>query len=109
MRILLGLEAPTSGRALIGGRRYQAFTRPLRRVGSVLDATAVPAGRAAWFYLLSLAQSNGIGRRRVIKVPELTGLRLPPRPAPPGAPARHEAAARHRGGAAGRPPGVAVR
>ena len=74
LRVLLGLEAPTSGTALIGGRRYQEFVRPLHEVGSLLDATAVPAGRAALFHLVALAQSNGIGRDRVRQVLELTGL-----------------------------------
>jgi ABC-2 type transport system ATP-binding protein len=74
LRVLLGLEAPTSGTALVGGRRYQKFVRPLHQVGSLLDATALPAGRAAWFHLLALAQSNGIGERRVREVLELTGL-----------------------------------
>ncbi|HZZ55483.1 MAG TPA: ATP-binding cassette domain-containing protein, partial [Trebonia sp.] len=74
LRVLLGLEAPTSGTALVGGRRYQEFVRPLHQVGSLLDATALPAGRAAWFHLLALAQSHGIGERRVREVLELTGL-----------------------------------
>ncbi len=74
MRVILGLDAPTSGTALVGGRRYQAITRPLRQVGSLLDATALPGGRTAWFHLLSIAQSNGIGRRRVAEVLQLTGL-----------------------------------
>jgi ABC-2 type transport system ATP-binding protein len=74
LRVLLGLDAPTSGTALVGGRRYQEFVRPLHQVGSLLDATALPAGRAAWFHLLALAQSNGIGERRVREVLELTGL-----------------------------------
>jgi ABC-2 type transport system ATP-binding protein len=74
LRVILGLDAPTSGTALVGGRRYQDFIRPLRQVGSLLDATALPAGRAAWFHLLAIAQSNGIGRHRVSEVLELTGL-----------------------------------
>ncbi len=74
LRVLLGLDAPTSGTALVGGRRYQEFVRPLHQVGSLLDATALPAGRAAWFHLLAIAQSNGIGKRRVMEVLELTGL-----------------------------------
>jgi len=74
MRVILGLDAPTSGTALVGGRCYQAITRPLRQVGSLLDATAVPGGRTAWYHLLSIAQSNGIGRRRVTEVLHLTGL-----------------------------------
>jgi ABC-2 type transport system ATP-binding protein len=74
MRVILGLDAPTSGRALVGGRRYREIVRPLHVVGSLLDATAVHGGRTAWFHLLSIAQSNGIGRRRVMQVLEVTGL-----------------------------------
>jgi ABC-2 type transport system ATP-binding protein len=74
MRVILGLDAPTSGAALVGGRRYQGIVRPLCTVGSLLDATAVHGGRTAWFHLLSVAQSNGIGRRRVTEVLELAGL-----------------------------------
>jgi ABC-2 type transport system ATP-binding protein len=74
MRIILGLDAPTSGRALVGGRPYQQIVRPLRQVGALLDATAVHGGRTARDHLLSVAVSNGIGRRRVTQVLELTGL-----------------------------------
>ncbi|HCU95936.1 MAG TPA: hypothetical protein DHU96_25745, partial [Actinobacteria bacterium] len=74
MRVILGLDAPTSGRALVGGRRYQEIIRPLHVAGSLLDATAVHGGRTAWFHLLSIAQSNGIGRRRAAQVLEATGL-----------------------------------
>ena len=74
MRIILGLAAPTSGRALVGGRRYDALIRPLREVGSLLDATALHGGRTAWMHLASVARSNGIGRSRVTEVLRLTGL-----------------------------------
>jgi ABC-2 type transport system ATP-binding protein len=74
MRLILGLDIPTSGTALIGGRRYQEIFRPLHEIGSLLDATAVDSGRSAWFHLLALARSNGIGQRRVREVLELTGL-----------------------------------
>jgi ABC-2 type transport system ATP-binding protein len=74
MRVILGLDAPTSGRALVGGRRYQQIIRPLHVVGSLLDATAVHGGRTAWFHLLSIAQSNGIGQCRAMQVLEATGL-----------------------------------
>ncbi len=74
MRIILGLDAPTSGTALVGGRRYQQIIRPLRQVGSLLDATAVHGGRTAYDHLLSVALSNGIRRSRVTQVLELTGL-----------------------------------
>ena len=74
MRIILGLAAPTSGRALVGGRRYDGLIRPLREVGSLLDATALHAGRTAWAHLWSIAQANGITRPRVTEVLGLTGL-----------------------------------
>jgi ABC-2 type transport system ATP-binding protein len=74
MRVILGLDAPTSGQALVGGRGYQQIIRPLHVVGSLLDATAVYGGRTAWFHLLSIAHSNGIGRRRVMQVLEAAGL-----------------------------------
>ena len=74
MRIILGLAAPTSGRALVGGRRYDALIRPLLQVGSLLDATALHGGRTAWTHLASVARSNGIGRPRVTEVLRLTGL-----------------------------------
>jgi ABC-2 type transport system ATP-binding protein len=74
MRLILGLDEPTSGTALVGGRRYREIVRPLRYVGSLLDATAVHGGRTALDHLLSLAVSNGIGRVRVTQVLELTGL-----------------------------------
>ena len=74
MRIILGLDSPTSGTALVQGRRYAGIVRPLHQVGSLLDANAVHGGRTAWFHLLSIAQSNGIGRRRVTELLQLTGL-----------------------------------
>ena len=74
MRLLLGLDHPTSGSALVGGRRYQAIIRPLHEVGSLLDATAVHGARTARVHLLSIARSNGIGHRRVEQMLQLTGL-----------------------------------
>jgi ABC-2 type transport system ATP-binding protein len=74
MRVILGLDAPTSGTALVDGRRYQEMFRPLHRIGSLLDANAIHPGRSAWCHLLSIAQSNGIGHHRVSEVLELTGM-----------------------------------
>jgi ABC-2 type transport system ATP-binding protein len=74
MKVILGLDAPTSGGALVEGRRYQGIIRPLHEVGSLLDATALHPGRSAWCHLLSIAQSNGIGRRRVTEMLRLTGM-----------------------------------
>ena len=74
MRIILGLDTPTAGRALIGGHPYREIVRPLHQVGAVLDAGAVHPGRSAYAHVLSVAQSNGIGHRRVTEVLRLTGL-----------------------------------
>ena len=74
MRVILGLDAPSSGSALVGGRRYQGIVRPLREVGSLLDANAMHPGRTGWFHLLSIAHSNGIAKQRVAEVLRLTGL-----------------------------------
>ena len=74
MRVLLGLAAPSSGAALIGDRPYAEIIRPLHEVGALLDADGVHGGRTAWFHLLAIARSNGIGRQRVTEVLELTGL-----------------------------------
>jgi ABC-2 type transport system ATP-binding protein len=74
MRVILGLDAPTSGTALVGGRRYAEIIRPLNQVGSLLDADALHGARTAWLHLLAIARSNGIGRARVTEVLEVTGL-----------------------------------
>ncbi|WP_229070593.1 ABC transporter ATP-binding protein [Actinoplanes sp. DH11] len=74
MRMMLGLHRPTSGEALIGGRRYAEIRRPLHEVGAVLDADAAHPGRTAATHLACLARSNGIGRARVDAVLEQVGL-----------------------------------
>lgn len=74
MRAILGLDAPDSGTALVGGRRYQDITNPLLAVGALLDASALHPGRRARDHLLWMAHSNGIGKRRVDDVLELVGL-----------------------------------
>jgi ABC-2 type transport system ATP-binding protein len=74
MRVILGLDAPTAGRALVDGHRYGELVRPLRQVGSLLDAFAMHPARSAWSHARSVAQSNGIGRRRVTEVLQLTGV-----------------------------------
>jgi ABC-2 type transport system ATP-binding protein len=74
MRVILGLDAPTSGSALINQRRYDTLVRPLREVGALLDATALHGGRTARAHITSIARSNGIGRQRVAEVLQLTGL-----------------------------------
>jgi ABC-2 type transport system ATP-binding protein len=74
MRIILGLDRPTHGRALIDGKPYSALKGPLHHVGALLDAKDVHPGRTAKAHLTALALSNGIPTRRVGEVLELTGL-----------------------------------
>src|SRR6201992_45887 len=64
MRMLLGLDRPTSGHSLIDGRRYVDFPAPLREVGALLEAKAIHTGRSARNHLLAMAATNGIPRRR---------------------------------------------
>ncbi|MFI1767980.1 ATP-binding cassette domain-containing protein [Streptomyces sp. NPDC020800] len=74
MRLVLGLDRPTSGTATIGGRSYAGFREPLRQVGALLDAGAAHGSRTARHHLLALATSNRIPVRRVDAVLEETGL-----------------------------------
>ncbi|RBM22126.1 ATP-binding cassette domain-containing protein [Streptomyces sp. PT12] len=74
MRMILGLDSPTSGSALIGGRPYGELRAPLRTVGSLLDAKGVHGGRSAHAHLAGLAAATGIARGRVDAVLETVGL-----------------------------------
>jgi len=74
MRLLLGLDRPDAGTATVGGVPYRDLARPLRVVGALLEARAVHTGRSAYDHLLCLAQTQGIGRRRVGEVIEQVGL-----------------------------------
>ena len=74
MRAILGLDTPTSGEALVDGRRYATIQRPLHQVGALLDANAVHGGRTAFQHLYCLARANRIGRSRVDAVLGLVGL-----------------------------------
>jgi ABC-2 type transport system ATP-binding protein len=75
MRLILGLDTPTSGSVTVNGRPYAAYRRPLLEVGALLEAQAFHGGRSAYNHLLCLALSNGIGRARVDQVLDLVGLR----------------------------------
>jgi ABC-2 type transport system ATP-binding protein len=74
MRMILGLDTPDEGAALVGGRPYRSLPAPLREVGALLDAGAVHPGRRARDHLLWMAQAAGLPRRRVGEVLELVGL-----------------------------------
>jgi ABC-2 type transport system ATP-binding protein len=74
MRMLLGLDRPTSGTATINGRSYDRLRAPLCEVGALLEARAIHTGRSARNHLLALAATHGIGRRRVDEVLDVVGL-----------------------------------
>jgi ABC-2 type transport system ATP-binding protein len=74
MRLVLGLDRPTSGTATIAGRAYASLHEPLRHVGALLDAQAAHGSRTARDHLRALAASNRIPERRVDEVLEEAGL-----------------------------------
>src|SRR5690242_7019902 len=71
MRMIVGLDAPSSGTVTVSGRRYAEHRAPLREVGALLEARAIHTGRSARNHLLALAATTGIGRRRVDEVIDL--------------------------------------
>ncbi|MCP9962228.1 ABC transporter ATP-binding protein [Streptomyces somaliensis] len=75
MRMILGLDRPTSGHVTIGGHPFRELPNAPRQVGALLDARAVHGGRAARTHLLALAQLAGIPARRVDEVLDVVGLR----------------------------------
>ncbi|MBT3166872.1 ABC transporter ATP-binding protein [Streptomyces sp. Vc74B-19] len=74
MRLVLGLDRPTSGTATVGGRPYATLHEPLRHVGALLDAQAAHGSRTARDHLRVLAASNRVPSRRVDEVMEETGI-----------------------------------
>jgi ABC-2 type transport system ATP-binding protein len=74
LRVLLGLDHPGSGTALIGGQRYRDLRHPLRTIGALLDGAGPVPERRAVDHLTWIAQSNRIPRRRVREVLDLVGL-----------------------------------
>jgi ABC-type Na+ transport system ATPase subunit NatA len=75
MRMILGLDAPTSGSVTVNGRAYVDHPAPLHQVGALLDAEAVHTGRSAADHLRVMAATTGIGRGRVEEIIDLVGLR----------------------------------
>jgi ABC-2 type transport system ATP-binding protein len=74
MRVILGLDSADQGTALVGGVPYPRLRRPMRVLGSLLDAGALQPGRSARNHLLWLAHSQGLTARRVDEVTEQAGL-----------------------------------
>jgi ABC-2 type transport system ATP-binding protein len=75
MRMILGLNTPTSGIVTVNGRPYRDHTAPLHEAGALLEARSVHPGRSAYHHLLALAQTSGIRRSRVDEVIDAVGLR----------------------------------
>jgi ABC-2 type transport system ATP-binding protein len=74
MRMLIGLDRPDAGQALVNGKPYRDLRLPLREVGAMLEAKAFHPGRSARAHLAALAVSNAIPERRVEEVLDLVGL-----------------------------------
>jgi ABC-2 type transport system ATP-binding protein len=74
MRVILGLDCPDAGQALVGGCPYWSLCHPLRRLGSLLDASALQPSRSGRNHLLWLAHSQGLAASRVDEVIEQAGL-----------------------------------
>jgi ABC-2 type transport system ATP-binding protein len=74
MRLILGLDAPTSGDVHVNGKHYRDHVAPLHEVGALLEARSVHTGRSAYNHLLALAQTHGIPRSRVNELIDLVGL-----------------------------------
>src|SRR3954471_13878655 len=74
MRLILELDAPSSGDVTVNGKHYRDHAAPLHEVGALLEARSVHSGRSAHNHLLALAQTHGIGKRRVDELIDLVGL-----------------------------------
>ncbi len=74
LRLILGLDAPSSGQALVNGQPYRSLSRPMHQVGALLDAGAVHGGRSAHNHLLCLARTHGIAPSRVTTMLQQVGL-----------------------------------
>jgi ABC-2 type transport system ATP-binding protein len=74
MRVILGLDAPTAGTALVDGRAYRDMPAPLHAVGAMLESRAIHTGRSARDHLLAIAATHRIATRRVDEILSLVGL-----------------------------------
>ncbi|MCW2527559.1 MAG: transporter related [Pseudonocardiales bacterium] len=74
MRMILGLDAPSSGSVTVNGKPFAEHRQPLHQVGALLEARAVHTGRSARNHLLAMAATTGIGRARVEQVIDMVGL-----------------------------------
>jgi ABC-2 type transport system ATP-binding protein len=74
MRMIMGLDSPTSGSVTVNGKPFAEHRYPLAEVGALLEARAVHTGRSARNHLLAMAATAGIGVERVDEVIRMVGL-----------------------------------
>ena len=74
MRMILGLDRPTSGTVTVNGRAYRDVAAPMNQVGALLDAKAANGGHTARQHLAWIARAGGVSSRRVDDVLEVVGL-----------------------------------
>ncbi|MGY1985668.1 ABC transporter ATP-binding protein [Blastococcus sp. SYSU DS0669] len=74
MRMIMGLDRPTSGSVTVNGKPYADHRSPLSEAGALLDAKAVHPGRSARSHLRTMAATHNIPASRVDEVIEMTGL-----------------------------------
>lgn len=75
MRMIMGLDRPSAGRALVDGKPYRELPNPLGSLGAMIDAKAVHSGRSAHRHLAAIAATAGIPGSRVDEVIDMVGLR----------------------------------
>ena len=74
MRMILGLDTPSSGAVLVNGRPYRGIASPMQEIGALLDPKAFHPKRSAYNHLRWIARAGGLPRRRVDEVLEVVGL-----------------------------------
>jgi ABC-2 type transport system ATP-binding protein len=74
MRMIMGLDTPTSGTVRVNGKPYRDHWAPMCQIGALLEAKAVHSGRSAHAHLLALAATHGLPRHRVEEVLDIVGL-----------------------------------
>ncbi|MGD9933047.1 MAG: ABC transporter ATP-binding protein [Dehalococcoidia bacterium] len=74
MRMILGLDSPSSGTVTVNGRAYRDIAAPMHQIGALLDAKAANGGHTARQHLGWIARAGGIPSRRVAEVLEIVGL-----------------------------------
>jgi len=74
MRLILGLDAPSTGDVTVNGKHYRDQSLPLHEVGALLEARSVHTGRSAYYHLLALAQTHGISQAPGRELIDLVGL-----------------------------------